>query len=357
MGAVCGRTRERRVEGRRGAIPRPVLLRLVAYPTIVGGALLALWIVSIRMPGATFAGPPPPLTTLEQATATRLARDVSMLADSIGEREAVSAHAGLQRAADWLSGELAALGAEVVAQRYRVRGDREVRNLEVTLVGADTSSFVLVGAHYDAVPVTPGADDNASGVAAALELARRFAARPAPCAVRVVLFTNEEPPFFWSDSMGSLVYARAMAARGERPRAMLSLESIGYYSDEAGSQRYPPVLGWFYPSRGDFVAFVGNVGSRRLVHRSIAAFREVATLPSAGSAAPQQFPGIGWSDHWAFWQVGLPAVMVTGTAPFRNRHYHEDTDVPSQLDFTRMARAVTGLEHVLRRLCADADAA
>jgi len=336
---------------RRGAVPSSVLKRLVGYPAVIGGALLAVWLVSVRMPGRSFAGVPPALTADEAATVPRLARDVSMLADSIGYREAVSAHDGLERAADWLHTRLSAMGLAVTVQGYRVRGDRGVRNLSAQVAGADTTSFVLVGAHYDAVPVTPGADDNASGVAATLELARRFVARPAPCAVRVVLFTNEEPPFFWSDSMGSLVYARAMAARGERPAAVLSLESLGYYTDDAGSQSYPPVLGWFYPSRGDFLAFVGNMQSRHLVHRAIAAFRDVATLPSAGSAAPAQLPGIGWSDHWSFWQVGLPAVMVTGTAPFRNRHYHEDTDVPAHLDFARVARAVTGLEHVVRRLC------
>jgi hypothetical protein len=342
---------QRDTTARRGAVSRGVLKRLVGYPALIGGALLALWLVSIRMPGRSFAGAPPALSADEAATVPRLAHDVSVLADSIGYREAVSAHDGLERAAEWLSTRLSTMGLPLTVQEYRVRGDRAVRNLSAHIAGTDTTSFVLVGAHYDAVAVTPGADDNASGVAATLELTRRFAERPASCAVRIVLFTNEEPPFFWSDSMGSLVYARAMAARGERPAAMLSLESLGYYSDREGSQSYPPVLGWFYPSRGDFVAFVGDVGSRGLVHRAIEAFREVATIPSAGSAAPHQFPGIGWSDHWAFWQVGLPAVMVTGTAPYRNRHYHEETDVPAHLDFARLARVVTGLEHVVRRLC------
>lgn len=334
-----------------------VVKRLIAYPGSIALVLLVLWFVSIRMPGTSFRGPAPPLSALEAATAARLEHDVSFLADSIGEREAVSAYAGLERASSWVRARIEETGATAEVQEYRVRSGRAVQNFTAHIgpaPGARTSEFVLVGAHYDAVAVTPGADDNASGVAAALELLRRLQDSPAPCQVRIAFFTNEEPPFFWSDSMGSLVYARAMAARGEVPLAVYSLESIGYYSDSAGSQTYPPVLGWFYPSRGDFIAFVGDISSRALVHNSIAAFREVATLPSAGSAAPRQFPGVGWSDHWSFWQVGIPAVMITGTAPYRNPNYHESADVPDHLDFTRLSRAVTGIEHVVRLACRPA---
>lgn len=337
---------------------RAVVKRVIAYPGVLALALLVLWFVSVRMPGRTFEGSPPPLTALESATADRLSQDVAMLADSIGEREAVSAYEGLERASAWVRGRIEALGVEAEVQEYSVRGGRAVRNFtarvapdSVRAVASASGTFVVVGAHYDAVAVTRGADDNASGVAAALELLRRLRDRPAFCEVRVAFFTNEEPPFFWSDSMGSLVYARAMAAHGEKPAAVYSLESIGYYSDAAGSQSYPPIIGWFYPSRGDFLAFVGDIGSRALVRHSVAAFRDVATLPSAGSAAPRQLPGVGWSDHWAFWQVGLPAVMITGTAPYRNPRYHELDDLPRYLDFDRLSRAVTGIEHVVREAC------
>lgn len=339
---------------------RAIAKRLIAYPGSIALVLLVLWFVSIRMPGRTFRGSPPPLTSQEGETVERLHHDVSFLADSIGEREAVSAYPGLERASAWVRGRIEETGATADVQEYRVRRGRAVQNFTARVgsrSGARAAAFVLVGAHYDAVAVTPGADDNASGVAAALELLRRLQAAPAECEVRVTFFTNEEPPFFWSDSMGSLVYARAMAARGEVPLAVYSLESIGYYSDSAGSQTYPPVLGWFYPSRGDFIAFVGDISSRALVRRSIAAFREVATLPSAGSAAPRQFPGVGWSDHWSFWQVGIPAVMITGTAPYRDPHYHESDDLPANLDFSRLARAVTGIEHVVREACRATDGA
>lgn len=330
---------------------RAVILRLLVYLGLPLLAVGVLWGVSIRMPGRSFAGAPPPLSAEERATAERLRRDVTVLADSIGDRDARTAYAGLARASAWLQRQGTAIaGRPPRVQEYQASG-RTVQNLEFELSTGDQRQPLVVGAHYDAIAVTRGADDNASGVAVVLELMRRLRATPADCPVLAVLFTNEEPPYFYSDSMGSLVYARALVARGMRPRAMFSLESVGYFSDAPGSQEYPPLLGWFYPDRGDFIAIVGNVASRALVHRTIADFRRVATLPSAGSAAPGWFPGVGWSDHWAFWQVGVPAVMVTGTAPYRNRNYHESTDVVGTLDFGRMARVVTGVERVLREAC------
>ena len=147
--------------------------------------------------------------------------------------------------------------------------------------------------------------------------------------------------------MGSLRYARLARERGDSIVAMLSLETIGYYSNVAGSQKYPPILGWFYPDRGDFVGFVGNVGSRKLVHATIESFRQHATLPSAGSAAPKQIPGIGWSDQWSFWKLGYQGVMVTATAPYRDPNYHQPTDTPDKLDYARLARAVHALSFTI----------
>lgn len=330
---------------------RAVLLRLLVYLGIPALAFGVLWGVSVRMPGHSFEGTPPPLTAVERATVDRLRRDVAMLSDSIGDRDARTAYAGLARASSWLVREVSAIGGQAPRLQTYTVSRRPVANIELPLQGRAASRAIVIGAHYDAVAVTRGADDNASGVAVVLELMRRLRDTPAACPVLAVLFTNEEPPYFYSDSMGSLVYARDLAARGVHPRAMFSLESVGYFSDAPGSQQYPPVLGWFYPERGNFIAFVGNMDSRALVHRSIADFRAAATIPSAGSAAPGWFPGVGWSDHWAFWQVGVPAVMVTGTAPYRNQHYHESSDRIGTLDFGRMARVVTGVEHAVRGAC------
>jgi hypothetical protein len=151
--------------------------------------------------------------------------------------------------------------------------------------------------------------------------------------------------------MGSLVYARGCKARGDRIAAMISLETIGYFSDAPRSQTYPSAgIRPFYPSTGNFIGFVGNVRSRALLHHAIRIFRQQAKLPSEGGALPSFIPGVGWSDQWAFWQCGYPAFMVTDTAPFRYPHYHEATDTPDKLDYDRFALVVSGLEKTIAEL-------
>jgi Zn-dependent M28 family amino/carboxypeptidase len=134
---------------------------------------------------------------------------------------------------------------------------------------------------------------------------------------------------------------------------MLSLETIGYYSDAPNSQQYPPPFNLYYPSTGNFIGFVGNEESSRLVEQVVRAFRQHAKFPSEGSAAPSDVPGVGWSDHWSFWQAGYPALMVTDTAPFRYPHYHLSSDTPDKLDYDRMARVVDGLQAVIGDLAGD----
>ena len=168
--------------------------------------------------------------------------------------------------------------------------------------------------------------------------------------VRLVAFVNEEPPFCHTDLMGSRVYARRCRARDENVVAMLSLETIGFYVDEPGSQKYPFPFSLFYPDTGNFVGFVGNLGSRSLTRRSIRAFRESTDFPSEGLAAPGWIPGIGWSDHWSFWQEGYPGVMITDTAPFRYPHYHTPQDTPDRIDYDRFARVVMGVSGVVEAL-------
>ena len=209
---------------------------------------------------------------------------------------------------------------------------------------------MVVGAHYDSVLGSPGADDNATGVAAVLEIARACASLRWPRTLRLVAFVNEEPPFFLGGDMGSLRYARRLREEGRNVVAMLSLETIGYYSDRPGSQQYPFPFRFFYPERGDFVAFVGNIASRDLVRRTVASFRSQAGFPSEGLAAPGWITGVGWSDHWSFWQQGYPAVMVTDTAPFRYPHYHAGTDTPEKVDYERLSRVVAGLTDVVGEL-------
>jgi Zn-dependent M28 family amino/carboxypeptidase len=183
-----------------------------------------------------------------------------------------------------------------------------------------------------------------------LELARLLAGQRLPRTVRFVAFANEEAPFFSTAGMGSWQYARQAHARGERIVAMLSLETLGYYSDTVGSQRYPFPFGLFYPRVGNFIGFVGNTASRHLVRRSIASFRQHAAFPSQGTAAPGWLTGVGWSDHWAFWQHGYAAMMITDTALFRYAPYHTPTDTPDKIDYASMARVVAGLASVVTDL-------
>ncbi|HET7197704.1 MAG TPA: M28 family peptidase [Burkholderiales bacterium] len=236
----------------------------------------------------------------------------------------------------------AELGAGCRRQEYP-SGGRMVRNIELG------EGPVVVGAHYDTVPGSPGADDNASGVAALLELARAVP----PGRVRFVAFANEELPYSHGEEMGSFVYARRARERGERISAMFSLEMLGCYSDAPGSQRYPPVIGWFYPDRADFIAFVGDLGARRLVKRSHALFRRHSDFPSQSLAAPAFVPGVTRSDHWSFRRHGFPAVMVTDTAFNRYPHYHRATDTPEKLDYQRMARVTLGLAGMLGELASE----
>lgn len=308
----------------------------------------------IPMPGESHSGALPPLTGEEAALAEALRAHVQKLAGGIGPRT-VGFYDGLNKAVDHIESSLRAAGCEVSRQPFQVSG-RTVFNLEVETRGISRpEEIVVIGAHYDTAGATPGANDNGSGVAALLSLARRFAGRSHARTVRWVAFVNEEPPYFQTSQMGSVVYARRCRERNENIVAMLSLETIGCYFDEPGTQRYPFPLSLFYPSTGNFIAFVGNVDSRALVRQAIGAFRAQAKFPSEGAALHGWLPGIGWSDHWAFWQEGYPAIMVTDTALFRYPHYHDLDDTPDKIDYERTARVVNGLEKVVGALLQAGD--
>lgn len=322
-------------------------------------ALALIWsgVMMFAMPGRSHEGPLPPLTEAQRELSATLEADVRVLAEEIGERN-VYRPDRLERSAEWIAQRFEQLGYEVARQRYHVHesfvGDVESVNLEVEIVGRETpEEIVIFGAHYDSVLASPGANDNASGVAALLALAAAAAeAEVAPRrTLRFVAFVNEEPPFFQTPEMGSYVYAARSRERGERIVAMVSFDGIGYYDEQVGSQMYPlPWLGMLYPSEGDFIAVVGNLASRGLVRRVLGTFREHAAFPSQGAAVPAVVPQVDWSDHWAFWAHGYPGVMVTDTLSFRYPHYHAGSDVPNQLDFNRMARVVEGMKAVMREL-------
>ena len=274
---------------------------------------------------------PPVLRNMQSAHDIRSI--VFTLARDIGERNVTRPRA-YAAAAEFIEHSLPS------AQRHTF--DAGV-NIECQVRGND--EIIVIGAHYDSVIGSPGADDNSTGVAAVIALAHRI--RQSKRTIRFVAFANEEPPHFATPAMGSFQYAQRCKHRGENVVAMLSLETIGYFTDARNSQQYPAMLDLFYPSVGNFIAFVSNLRSRRLLRRCVRSFKG---FPAECGALPEMIAGVAWSDQWAFWQCGYPAVMVTDTALFRNPHYHTATDRPETLDYDRLTRVVNGLTSVVREL-------
>lgn len=282
------------------------------------------------------------MSLTEEVSPERLAAHVIKLAGEIGERNVFIPQA-LHGTADYLTNEWHEQGYQVTPYTYRVN-NIDCANLEITRQGRRRpDEFLLIGAHYDSVIGSPGANDNGSGIAALLELSRLFTGLAPDISVRFVAFVNEEPPFFMGKQMGSLVYARMARRRGDNIRLMTSLETIGYFRSEAGSQRYPPFFRAFHPDRGDFIAFVSNLVSRRLMRRTAAAFRANSDFPVEQTAAMAFIPGVAWSDHFSFWRQRYRAFMVTDTAFYRYPYYHTADDTPDKLDYPALARVTGGL--------------
>jgi Zn-dependent M28 family amino/carboxypeptidase len=305
------------------------------------------------MPGATYVGELPASTPALRELATRLEQHVTALAGGIGIRN-VARSAQLSAARDYIAAQLALLQTPANPVAFEDVGPAGgyAQNVIFQVAGKDRAHFVVVGAHYDSIDSGPGANDNASGVAATLELAGLFARSPGPtrATLRFVLFANEEPPYFKNVGMGSRVNADNARIRGDAITAMLSLETIGYYRDAVYTQHYPFPIGLFYPSRGNFVGFVGDLGSRALVRSAIGSFRSAESFPSEGAALPATFPGVDWSDHWSFSKVRYPAIMITDTALYRDPNYHRPSDTPDQLNYDCLSRVTRGLESVIRDL-------
>jgi Zn-dependent M28 family amino/carboxypeptidase len=281
--------------------------------------------------------------------AERLRRHVEVLAVEIGERNVFVPEA-LHAAEAYIRRTWEQQGYTVEAQEYQARGVRSA-NLEITRVGyKDPGKILLVGAHYDSVAACPGANDNGSGVASLLELSRLFADVEPEISVRFVAFVNEEPPFFFTPKQGSMVYSKAARRRGDDIRLMVALETMACYSDEPGSQRYPPLFRYFFPSRANFIAMVSNLRSRRPLRRLARAFREASEFPLEYAAVPSWITGVGWSDHLSFWVRGYRAAMVTDTAFFRYPYYHTPMDTAEKLDYVRLAQVTEGLSKALNRL-------
>jgi hypothetical protein len=324
--------------------------RLIFYGGLTG-LLSGSYLYATTMPGRSHREKLPGESPEIHAAALELKTHVAGLAGVVGERR-VGEGESLARARDYVASELGiaarAIDTGIVLEPLGSDGS-DAANVILELRG-QSSDTVVIGAHYDSAPGTPGANDNASGVAIGLYLVKRLGMERLRNTLRFVFFANEEPPYFQNPGMGSLAHARGCAERKDRILAMLALESLGYYSDEPDSQRYPWPVGLLYPDRGNFVGFVGNLGSRSLVREAIRIFRHSAQFPSEGAALPGWIPGVGWSDHWSFWQFDYPAIMVTDTAVYRDPNYHEISDVPRNLNYSHMARVAFGLLDVIRGL-------
>jgi len=275
---------------------------------------------------------------------------VTHLAHKIGSRP-WDAPARLEQTVRYISGQFAAFGYTVTTQPFLCDGTA-YNNVIAELPGKDKPERILiVGAHYDTVDTTPGADDNASGIAGVLALARELAQRPLGATVRFVAFALEEPPFYRSSNMGSYRYAESLSEKGERIQGMICLEMIGYFCDEPGCQTYPlPFMNLKFPKTGDYISLLGNLGSKELTEAVAQGFRAGTDLPVITLNAPPVVIGIDFSDHWSFYQFGYPALMVTDTAFYRNPHYHAPTDLPQTLDYEKMAKVVQGLKAAMEKI-------
>jgi hypothetical protein len=260
----------------------------------------------------------------------------------------------LNKCADYILAQFRESGAKVSEQSFEVDG-KIYRNV-IASFGAQTESRIVVGAHYDSCQDTPGADDNASGVAGLIELAHLLGRTELKQHVQLVAYTLEEPPYFRTGNMGSARHAYSLRRHDEKVEIMISLEMIGYFSDKKGSQLYPsPLLKMFYPDTGNYIAIIGSYSDRKFVRRIKAYMRGASDLPVYSMCAFKSFPGLDYSDHLNYWNHGYKAVMVTDTAFMRNLNYHGPSDTFERLDYERMSDVVIGVYEAVVRLANNGD--
>ena len=305
----------------------------------------------VWMPGKKMRGKPPLLLPEELMLRDKLQQHVDVLASKIGERS-IKTPDQLRRAEQYVVKEFQQLGYKVWQHAFKF-GGLEMHNFMIVKEGLDPrAGSIVVGAHYDTVPGTPGADDNATGVGGLIELARWLRHQQLDKTVRLVAFANEENNGGPWESMGSYHFAQLCRAQRYDVRAMLSLEMLGVFSDARGSQQYPDPFGAFYPRIANFIAFVGNQASKALVHECVGHWRQNVGFPCEGVAAPDKLRDAGRSDHWSFWQIGVPALMITDTSNFRYPLYHTREDTADKIDFDRYTRVVSGVFELVRKLAA-----
>jgi len=275
--------------------------------------------------------------------AERLEQHVFILSEKIGERS-VRTPENLEKAAEYITEEFEKIGYQVEVQPYNARGDI-YKNIQAIKPGNCDS--IVIGAHYDTVRGSRGADDDASGIAVLLELARALKNKSTSNTIRFVAFSTEEPPFFKSYYMGSLVYAKRLKLEGVRVKGVIALDMLGYYSEREGSQKYPFWYGYGRSKAGNFIATISNRKSREWNDQITNLLRQNTNLPIESAWLYDFVPGVDWSDHWAFWQEGYKAMLITDTGPYRNPSYHRKSDRYSTLDYNKMAELTNGLVQTL----------
>ncbi|MDQ3058419.1 MAG: M28 family peptidase [Pseudomonadota bacterium] len=314
-----------------------MMLAFVTMLLLLAGSAAAYAWYRLAQPFVTPPGPPPVGVA---ASVDRLEQHVRKLSIDFSGRTFENL-TQLEGAAGYIASEFAALGLAVQSQNFRAQG-RPYRNL-VAALGPDTREVLVIGAHYDVAGNQPGADDNASGVAGLIELARLLKDQPLRQRIELVAFANEEPPFFRTPDMGSAVHARSLTAGGRRASLMLSLECIGYFSDEPGSQAHPArLLNAVYPTTGNFIALVGRLEDGAITRQVKAAMLSASDLPVESINAPAFVVGVDFSDHLNYWREGFVGLMLTDTAFYRNQAYHSAADTADRLDYGRMAKVIDG---------------
>ncbi len=319
--------------------------------------LITLGVYTWMMPASTYGMMIPEPTTEELKVARILQKDVQILASEIGERNMFRAGT-MERTSAWLTSRFDEIGYRPSIQEYQLSGAAHIvrnsrsKNIIVEIPGYQyPGQILIIGAHYDSVYGSPGANDNASGIAVLLSLAEFFHNNPQKKTIRFVAFANEEPPFFKTANMGSYAYAERSAKMKEEITAMIALDGLGYFSDSKGSQKYPlPGIGLIYPKTANFIGFVTRFKDLALLKEATSAFRKKASIPSESAALPSFVPGISWSDHWSFWQHGFSGILITDTLLFRDHAYHTAQDTPGRLDYENMARVAVGLRAVITEL-------
>jgi hypothetical protein len=342
------------------AVPKnyPVEMAMIRGLIIGVVGILGLGFGGCWMPGHSYSGPVDTARPDTRRLAEGLRGSVYELSEMIGERH-IDRPERMDAAVHYIQTRLSQAGYSVWRQAYpctptcrQPTGCHKemVANLVAEVEGASSDEILVVGAHYDTAMNTPGADDNASGVACGLALAERFAGSRPQRTIRFVFFANEEPPFFQTPEMGSWVYAKRCRELDEKIVWMASLEMMGYYSDQPKSQHYPFPFNLLYPSKANFIAFVSNFDSGGSLRKTVGLFRKSCRFPSEGGMVPEWIREGGFSDQWSFWQFGYPGMMITDTSFFRYSYYHNWGDTHEKLDYGRMAVVTEGLEKVIAKL-------